>query len=96
LNAQVNEILTTDFEVEAEKFNTPCYFAMSVHDPLLCFETTRKILQNHFVNVSTVQLDYPFHQPPTPFTYEELNRDFHETVDTFIQPKCAQEVQYAY
>jgi len=96
LNAQINEILTTDFEVDAQKFETPCYFAMSVHDPLLCFETTHKILQSHFANVSTVQLDYPFHQPPAPFTYEQLNRDFHETVDTFIQPTHKQEVQYVY
>jgi pimeloyl-ACP methyl ester carboxylesterase len=87
LNAQIKEILTTDFEVEPNKFDTPCYFAMSIHDPLLCFETTHNILQKHFANVSTVRLGYPFHQPPIPFTYEELNRDFHETVDTFIQPK---------
>ena len=94
LNAQINEILTTDFEVEAQKFDTPCYFAMSTDDPLLCFETTHKILQNYFANVSTVRLDYPFHQPPAPFTYEELNRDFHETVDTFIQPQHSQGEHY--
>jgi len=87
LNVQVNEILTTEFEVEPQKYDTPCYFAMSVYDPLLHFETTHKILQNHFANVSTVRLSYPFHQPPAPFTFEELNRDFHETVETFIQPR---------
>jgi pimeloyl-ACP methyl ester carboxylesterase len=85
LNAQVNEILTIEFEVSARKHNTPCYFAMSVYDPLLRFDTTHQILQNHFENVSTVQLDYPFHQPPAPFTYEELNRDFYETVDAFMR-----------
>jgi len=87
LNAQINEILTTEFEVEPQKYDTPCYFAMSIHDPLLCFETTHQILQNHFANISALQLSYPFHQPPAPFTFEELNRDFHETVDTFIQPR---------
>jgi hypothetical protein len=86
LSAQINEILTTEFTVDAHKYSTPCYFAMSVHDPLLRFETTREILQNHFSNISTLKLSYPFHQPPAPFTYEELNRDFHETVDTFIRP----------
>jgi pimeloyl-ACP methyl ester carboxylesterase len=85
LNAQVNEILTTEFEVEAERYNTPCYFAMSIHDPLLRFDTTHEILQKHFVNVNTVRLTYPYHQPPAPFTYEELNRDFFETVDAFMR-----------
>lgn len=86
LTAQINEILTTDFAVEANKYNTPCYFAMSVHDPLLRFETTQDILESHFENVSTLRLSYPFHQPPAPFTYEELNRDFYETVNSFLNP----------
>lgn len=87
LNAQLNEILTTEFDVSAEKHETPCYFAMSVYDPLIRFDATAEILQKHFTEVSTFRLDYPFHQPPTPFTYEELNHDFHATVDSFIQLK---------
>jgi hypothetical protein len=87
LNAQITEILTVEFEVEPQKYETPCYFAMSIYDPLLRFETTQEILQNHFKSVKTVRLYYPFHQPPAPFTFEELNRDFYETVGTFIQPK---------
>ena len=86
LTAQINEILTTEFSVEANKYNTPCYFAMSVHDPLLRFDTTQDILQSHFQNVSTVRLSYPFHQPPAPFTFEQLNRDFYETVNSFLAP----------
>ena len=84
LNAQINEILTTEFEVELDKYATPCYFAMSIHDPLLRFDTTHDILQKHFASVNTVALTYPYHQPPAPFTYEELNRDFYQTVDTFM------------
>jgi len=87
LNAQITEILTVEFEVESQKYETPCYFAMSIYDPLLRFDTTQQILQNHFTNVNTVRLFYPFHQPPAPFTFEELNRDFYETVGAFIQPK---------
>ncbi len=86
LNAQINEILTIEFEVAQDKYETPCYFAMSIHDPLLRFDTTHEILQNHFANVSTVPLTYPYHQPPAPFTYKELNDDFYETVDAFMQP----------
>ena len=84
LNAQINEILTTEFDIEPAKYATPCYFAMSIHDPLLCFDTTLDVLQKHFANVNTVRLTYPFHQPPRPFTYEELNLGFAETIDTFM------------
>jgi pimeloyl-ACP methyl ester carboxylesterase len=84
LNSQLKEILTTEFDIEPEKYNTPCYFAMSIHDPLIRFEPTVEILHKHFTNVSTVKLYHPYHQPPAPFTYEELNRDFHETVNSFL------------
>ncbi len=84
LNAQVNEILTIEFEVEPTKYQTPCYFAMSIYDPLLRFDTTLNIVHNHFANVNAVPLLYPFHQPPRVFTYEELNRDFYKTVDRFV------------
>jgi esterase/lipase len=84
LNAQINEILTTEFEVTPIKHETPCYFAMSVYDPLLRFDMTLSIVSSHFENVSTVPLLYPFHQPPGAFTYEELNRNFYKTVNTFI------------
>lgn len=84
LNAQINEILTTEFEAAPTKHETPCYFAMSVYDPLLRFDTTLSILHNHFANVNAVPLLYPFHQPPRAFTYEELNGTFYKTVDAFI------------
>jgi hypothetical protein len=32
-----------------------------------------------------MSLTYPFHQPPKAFTYEELNRDFYETVERFMR-----------
>ncbi len=85
LNAQVNEILTTEFEVSPTKSQTPCYFAMSVYDPLLRFDTTLDIVHKHFASVSALPLLYPFHQPPQAFTYEELNRTFYKTVDSFIR-----------
>jgi hypothetical protein len=87
LNAQVSEILTTEFDVAPVKYNTPCYFAMSINDPLLRFETTLDILQKHFANINIVRLAYPFHQAPRPFTYDEFNRDFYKTVDAFMHVK---------
>jgi len=84
LNAQVDEILTAEFEVTSVKHETPCYFAMSVYDPLLRFDTTLSVVYSHFENVNTVPLLYPFHQPPGAFSYEELNRNFYKTVDSFM------------
>jgi pimeloyl-ACP methyl ester carboxylesterase len=85
LNAQIHEILTTEFEEIPVKHQTPCYFAMSVYDPLLRFDITLNVVYNHFENVRAVPLFYPFHQPPGAFTFEELNRKFHKTVDDFIR-----------
>lgn len=87
LNAQLKEILTAEFAVEPERYKTPCYFAMSIYDPLIRFDATLELLHKHFANVTTLQLYYHYHQPPKPFTYEELNRDFHETVNAFLQPR---------
>jgi hypothetical protein len=84
LNAQIHEILSTEFEVASTKYQTPCYFAMSVRDPLLRFDTTLSVIHDHFASVSALPLLYPFHQPPRPFTYEELNGTFYKSVDVFI------------
>ena len=85
LNAQINEILTTEFDVAPKQYETPCYFAMSIYDPLLRFDTTLDVLKKHFTNVNTVQLTYPFHQPPKPFTFEELNQGFYKTIDSYMR-----------
>jgi pimeloyl-ACP methyl ester carboxylesterase len=89
LNSQLSEILTTEFQVEPQKYRTPCYFAMSIHDPLIRFDATVEVMQKHFADVNIVKLYYPFHQPPAPFTYEELNRDFYETVNSFMRTNAA-------
>ncbi len=93
LNAQIHEILTTEFEVAPNKHQTPCYFAMSVHDPLLRFDTTLSILHDHFSSISALPLLYPFHQPPRPFTYKELNDTFYKTVDVFVNTSVPVEEQ---
>lgn len=85
LSSQITEIITTEFDIPSNKYETPCYFAMSIFDPLLRFETTLGIAEKHFANMSTVRLTYPFHQPPRPFTFEELNDGFYETVDIFMR-----------
>ncbi|HRQ32816.1 MAG TPA: hypothetical protein PLM89_06910, partial [Anaerolineales bacterium] len=85
LAAQIDEILTTEFAAKSAKYETPCYFAMSIYDPLLRFDVTLGIAENHFGNLNTVRLTFPFHQPPRPFTFEELNDGFYKTVDSFMR-----------
>jgi hypothetical protein len=62
---------------------------MSVYDPLLRFDTTLSILHDHFASISALPLLYRFHQPPRPFTYEELNGTFYKTVDEFVNMSTA-------
>lgn len=89
LNAQLEEILGARFEAVTRNSQTPCYFAMSTLDPLLKFDTALETVQEHFENVKAVRLGYPYHQPPRPFTFDELNRDFYETVNEFMQVRRA-------
>ncbi len=92
VNAQVQEILTTEFEVAPIKHEVPCYFAMSIYDPLLHFDVTLNIVHDHFADVNVARLTYPFHQPPRPFTYEEFNRDLFETVAAFMRAEINRNV----
>lgn len=80
---ELQEVLTVEFP-PVVMHRAPCYFAMSSRDPLLDYQTTLQELKRHFSNVHVLELNYPFHQPPRPFTFEELNRDFGLTVDLFL------------
>ena len=57
---------------------------MSINDPLIEFHTTLAILQRFFASPSITELDFPFHQPPRPFTYSEFNTYFRTTVEDFL------------
>jgi pimeloyl-ACP methyl ester carboxylesterase len=85
LARQVDEIVTVDFPVPAERYTTPCFLWMSVNDPVLDFHTTLAAAQAHFANVEVVRSDIPYHQPPEPLTYEGLRRDYYHTVGAFLQ-----------
>jgi len=82
---ELQDILTSEFIPPAVPHQTPCYFAMSSRDPLLDYQTTLSELKRHFSNVHILELNHPFHQPPVPFTFDELNRDFGTTVDLFLE-----------
>jgi pimeloyl-ACP methyl ester carboxylesterase len=85
LTEEIAEIMNVEFPHPAQKFDTPCYLTMSVNDPLLDFQTTLDELECHFENVYVTRLDFPFHQPPKPFTFDELNRDFKESANKFLR-----------
>ena len=81
LTHQLKEILTMEDEPPAEKFKQPCYFAMSVIDPLLDFETTLDIINHQFEKVRLEKFYFPYHQPKVLPTYEEYNRDFSKFIE---------------
>ncbi len=81
LGEQIKEAMKFRYPPPETKYNTPCYFTMSVRDPLLDYEITLNELRINFSNVHVTQLSYPFHQPPKPFTFDELNRDFRESME---------------
>jgi pimeloyl-ACP methyl ester carboxylesterase len=76
LTYQINEILNTDPISEIDAWNTPCLFGMSRRDPLLCFEMTKKSILEKFKDVWVESNDLPYHQPPEPFTFEGLTREY--------------------
>jgi pimeloyl-ACP methyl ester carboxylesterase len=84
LTAQIFESLKFDYPSPQNHYTTPCYLAMSVSDPLIDFNVTVATLKRFFAQPEIIQLDYPFHQPPKPFTFDELNEGFAQTVEAFL------------
>jgi pimeloyl-ACP methyl ester carboxylesterase len=81
---ELDKILNAEFLPPPDRHEAPCCFAMSVHDPLLDYRTTRVELDRHFANSQVFELKFPFHQPPRAFTLEELNEQFRSTVNEFL------------
>lgn len=75
LSYQIDEMLTFELK-RSEQFKQRCYVAMSVFDPLLNFDKTMAALQSAFTDTHIHRMYLPYHQPPAPPTFEEINRDF--------------------
>jgi pimeloyl-ACP methyl ester carboxylesterase len=84
LTEEIADILSVEFPHPARKFDVPCFLTMSVNDPLLDFQVTLKEAQSYFSVIYLTKLYYPFHQPPKPFTFDELNCEFGESVRKFL------------
>lgn len=85
LTNQVREVLSTKTEDLAGPFPQPCFFGMSVNDPLLDFETSYRFVTEQFSDPVIHQFDFPYHCPSEPFTLEQLNRDYSHFLDVFAE-----------
>jgi hypothetical protein len=81
---QANEILNTEFPLRNPPYSQECYFAMSINDPVLDFNTTLDFLESNFDEVRTERFTFPYHQPPVLPTYQELNRDYGHFLDQIL------------
>jgi pimeloyl-ACP methyl ester carboxylesterase len=74
--APMNELLNLDYESVQTPFTLPCFFGMSLYDDLIDYHKTLAIVQRLFKNLKSEKFTLPYHQPPTPFTFEELLEKF--------------------
>ncbi len=83
LATQVREVLSIKAEDLAGPYSQPCFFGMSVRDPLLEFETSYRFVRENFENLTVARWDFDYHCPREPFTLERLNRDYAELLTVF-------------
>lgn len=83
LSSQVREILSTKAEDLAGPYPQPCFFGMSVRDPLLDFETSYRFARENFANLTVARWDFDYHCPREPFTLAQLNRDYSQLLTVF-------------
>ncbi|MBX3049085.1 MAG: alpha/beta hydrolase [Anaerolineales bacterium] len=89
LSYQFGETLEYEFPEAEPPFTQPCYFGMSVRDPLLDFETTLAAAQKLFANLTVQRFDFPYHQPPQPPSFAEVNREYARLLDWAGNKKAA-------
>lgn len=73
---QLSEILSFSSPIGKPKYTQPCYFMMSVLDPVLSFERTKTEVGKLFKNFQMQELFLPYHQPKEIPSVEEMNRDY--------------------
>jgi pimeloyl-ACP methyl ester carboxylesterase len=73
---QACEILKCEFPLPKSPLLQKCYFAMSINDPVLDFQTTYDFLDVYFQEVFTARFTFPYHQPAVLPTFSELNQDY--------------------
>ncbi|MFN2271530.1 MAG: alpha/beta fold hydrolase [Anaerolineae bacterium] len=81
LAVQLDEIFHTHHFLHSARYTQPCWFAMSVIDPLLDFSFTAAAVRQIFSSVDETQLDLPYHRPPELPSLEYLNHTFPHLLD---------------
>ncbi len=82
---QIDEILNTNFKYIKEQFENKLYFAMSTNDPLLNYQTTENEIKRLFKKTYIHKFDFPYHQPPKPFTCEGLNENYRDLLSEIVK-----------
>jgi pimeloyl-ACP methyl ester carboxylesterase len=80
---QIEEVFSLEFPKLQNPFSQPLHFAMSVNDPLLDFTTTFNFLSTYFSDISSINLTFPYHQPPDHPTFKYLQAEFSKFLDGF-------------
>ncbi|MEN8242733.1 MAG: alpha/beta hydrolase [Chloroflexota bacterium] len=74
--ASMNELLNLNYHSKHSPFTLPTYFGMSLYDDLIDYDKTLEIVEGLFTNLKTEQFSLPYHQPPVPYTFEEMVENF--------------------
>jgi pimeloyl-ACP methyl ester carboxylesterase len=75
---QFDEILKLKIPSTGRKFLMPCYFFMSVNDPMVEYNATVKEAGLFFNDLRVRKLFFHYHQPPETPSFEEFIDLFHE------------------
>jgi len=75
---QFDEILRLKIPATGRKFLMPCYFFMSVNDPMVEYHATVKEAGMLFDDIRVKKLFFQYHQPPETPSFEEFIDLFHD------------------
>jgi len=81
LSYQLDELLNFEMPHAVKAFSQPCFFAMSVNDPMLKFDTTMTIVKNQFSSVHVEPFTHRYHQPPRQLTFTEIVHQYNPLLD---------------
>ena len=80
LSGQMREIFHSHQFINA-RYTQPCFFAMSVLDPLIDFTFTSAAVKQMFPTVEEIRLYLPYHRPRVLPTLEYLNRTYPDIME---------------
>ena len=82
----MDEVLTLVLDRPVQPFQLPCFFGMSVNDPILDYDQALLFAQENFANLYEMRFFHPYHQPPRRFSVAEYNEAF----GPFLDEVCAE------